>query len=71
MKDAHQNKMYEENVTGVKAVIALKKEYLQEVPPTHQKNLIFRNVGGLDKNKYDLMVVSTDLIHKFQIAYLM
>ena len=64
LQDAHQNKMYEENVTGVKAVVALKKEYLQEIPPTQQKNLIFRNVRGLEKNNYDLMVVSTDLENK-------
>ncbi|MGG3837695.1 hypothetical protein ABEV00_11740 [Paenibacillus thiaminolyticus] len=64
LQDAHQNKMYEENVTGVKAVVALKKEYLQEIPPTHQKNLIFKKVSGLEKNKYDLMVVSADLENK-------
>lgn len=61
LKDVHQNKVYEENVTGVKAVVALKKEYLQEIPPNCPKNLIFTNVSGLEKNKYCLMVVNSDV----------
>ncbi|ARF68076.1 hypothetical protein B7C51_09905 [Paenibacillus larvae subsp. pulvifaciens] len=64
LKDAHQNKMYEENVTGIKAAIALKKEYLQEMPPARQKSLNFTNSIELGENKYNLMVVNTDLENK-------
>ncbi|QDX91764.1 hypothetical protein EEL30_04890 [Brevibacillus laterosporus] len=64
IKDVYQTKIYEENFKGIKAVIALKKEYLQEEPSTYEKQICFTSQNRAKRNQYEVMVVNADMEEK-------
>ncbi|QOS99895.1 hypothetical protein JNUCC42_03815 [Brevibacterium sp. JNUCC-42] len=64
IKDVYQTKIYEENFKGIKAVIALKKEYVQEEPSTYEKEICFTSQNRARRNQYGLMVVHVDMEEK-------
>ncbi|HHT7190467.1 hypothetical protein PDN14_25475 [Bacillus cereus group sp. Bc222] len=64
IKDVSKTKIYEETFQKIKAVIALKREYLQKEAYTYEKEICFISRNRTIQNQYEVMVVNSDIEQK-------